>query len=296
MATRRGKKWIVKRVLLVPHPTRTDAQELLSSAADFLERHGAQVIRWSVADLSAKGGAEFGVGELDLVVTLGGDGTVLRALQLVGDSETPIIAVNAGNLGYLTELAPDMLMATLERWLQGASFVEDDRMLLRVECNVRGVATHRFALNEAVVEKRESGHTVRVRVDIDDEVFTSFVADGVIVATPTGSTAYAFSARGPIISPRQRAVLMTPVSPHMLFDRSLVLAGDEKLRISVESNREVDLVVDGTVFASLAHGDTVTCTGAERVARFLRLEPRRFHRILKTKFGLADQVGGLDAQ
>jgi NAD+ kinase len=184
----------------------------------------------------------------------------------------------------------------LERWLQGASFVEDDRMLLRVECNVRGVATHRFALNEAVVEKRESGHTVRVRVDIDDEVFTSFVADGVIVATPTGSTAYAFSARGPIISPRQRAVLMTPVSPHMLFDRSLVLAGDEKLRISVESNREVDLVVDGTVFASLAHGDTVTCTGAERVARFLRLEPRRFHRILKTKFGLADQVGGLDAQ
>ena len=278
------------RVLLVPHPVRADAQELVQNAAAHLAANGvhAEIHDGVLRSLKA--------GEFDLVVTVGGDGTVLRAVQLVGDTETPIMAVNAGNLGYLTEFEPKSLIHQLDRWRSGEKFVDDDRMLLRIGCSVAGHELHRFALNEAVVEKRESGHTVRVRVDIDSDVFTAFTADGVIVATPTGSTAYSFSARGPILSPRQRAILMTPVSPHMLFDRSLVLAADENLAITVESDRAVDLVVDGNVFATLNRGDTVSCSAADRVARFLRLEPRRFHRILKAKFGLADQIGGPSAQ
>ncbi len=278
------------RVLLVPHPVRKDAKELVVDAANHLGRNGVEAVIHDgvLRTLTA--------GEFDLVVTVGGDGTVLRAVQLVGDTETPIMAVNAGNLGYLTEFEPKSLIKQLDRWLAGEKFVSDDRMLLRIGCLAAGQETHRFALNEAVVEKRESGHTVRVRIDIDSDVFTAFAADGVIVATPTGSTAYSFSARGPILSPRQRAILMTPVSPHMLFDRSLVLAGDENLSVTVESDRAVDLVVDGNVFATLNRGDTVSFSAADRVARFLRLEPRRFHRILKAKFGLADQIGGSSAQ
>ena len=276
------------RVLLVPHPVRADARDLVRAAADHLAANGVEA---TIHD-----GVLRSVDDVDLVVTVGGDGTVLRAVQLVGDTQTPIMAVNAGNLGYLTEFEPSSLINQLDRWRNGEEFVNDDRMLLRIECTAAGKSTHRFALNEAVVEKRESGHTVRVRVDIDSDIFTAFTADGVIVATPTGSTAYSFSARGPILSPRQRAILMTPVSPHMLFDRSLVLAADERLAITVESERAVDLVVDGNVFATLNRGDTVSCAAADRVARFLRLEPRRFHRILKAKFGLADQVGGPNAQ
>ena len=281
----------MKRVLIVPHPIRADAQTLAADAAAHLRKQNIEVIEHPHGALPQKV-----AGALDLVVTVGGDGTVLRAVQCVGDSQTPIMAVHAGNLGYLTEFQPSDLIDTLDAWNAGKQFVADDRMLLQVECSVSGKIERRYALNEAVVEKREPGHTVRVRIDIDDEAFTTFAADGVIVATPTGSTAYSFSARGPIVSPRQRAVLMTPVSPHMLFDRSLVLAPDESLRLTVESARPVELVVDGMKFASLGKGDTVTCSGADRMARFLRLEPRRFHRILKTKFGLADEVGGGDAQ
>ena len=145
------------------------------------------------------------------------------------------------------------------------------------------------ALNEGVIEKRESGHTVRLLVSIAGTVFTSYATDGLIVATPTGSTAYSLSARGPIVSPQHRALLLTPVSPHMLFDRSLVLDPDEVVRVEVLGPRPADLAVDGRVVAALSEGDAVTCAPADVVARFVRFGARHFHQILKSKFGLADR-------
>ena len=146
-----------------------------------------------------------------------------------------------------------------------------------------------MALNEGVLEKQEAGHTVRLLVRIDGEPFTSYAADGFIVATPTGSTAYSFSARGPVVSPRHRALLLTPVSPHMLFDRSLVLDPDETVQVEVIGHRPVALSVDGQRAASLAEGDTVTVSASAASARFVRFGKRRFHQILKTKFGLSDR-------
>ena len=113
------------------------------------------------------------------------------------------------------------------------------------------------ALNEAVIEKQEAGHTVRLLVRIDGAPFTSYAADGLIIATPTGSTAYSLSARGPVVSPKHRALLLTPVSPHMLFDRSLVLDPDEQVEIEVIGHRPATLSIDGQTAASLAEGDTV---------------------------------------
>ncbi len=140
-----------------------------------------------------------------------------------------------------------------------------------------------------MIERQESGHTVRLLVRIDGASFTTYAADGLIVATPTGSTAYSLSARGPVVSPRHRALLLTPVSPHMLFDRSLVLDPEETIEIEVTGHRSADLNVDGQRAATLGQGSIVRFRPADEPARFVRLGPRRFHQILKAKFGLSDR-------
>jgi NAD+ kinase len=144
-------------------------------------------------------------------------------------------------------------------------------------------------LNEAVLEKPQPGRLARFEVVINGAPFTSYAADGLIVATPTGSTAYSFSARGPIVSPRVRCLLLTPVSPHMLFDRTLVLDADEELELVVTDERPVLLTIDGRERGQLANGDVVRCTGGPRPARVVTFGPRDFHQILKAKFGLPDR-------
>ena len=126
-------------------------------------------------------------------------------------------------------------------------------------------------------------------VDIDGAHFTTYATDGLIVASPTGSTAYSMSARGPIVSPRMAAMLLTPVSPHMLFDRSLVLDPQERIRIEVLGHRGVNVAADGDLIHTLRPGDVVEVDSAKEVARFVRFEEMRFHQVLKSKFGLADR-------
>jgi NAD+ kinase len=206
----------------------------------------------------------------------------------------PIIGVNVGLLGYLTEVEAPALTSALERWSAGSDaggWRIEERMML--ETILRRDGTDHIeswtALNEAVVEKQEAGHTVRLLVRIDGAVFTSYAADGLIIATPTGSTAYSLSARGPVVSPKHRAILLTPVSPHMLFDRSLVLDPDEHVEIELLGHRVATLSIDGRAEASLAEGDTLVVRPSPSVARFVRFGERRFHQILKTKFGLSDR-------
>jgi NAD+ kinase len=194
-----------------------------------------------------------------------------------------------GHLGYLTEVEPDQVDQAIERILAG-DFTVTERMVLQVVVRSDGPAGGRWwALNEAVLEKVKPGRIIRVGVDINGIYFTTYAADGVIVATPTGSTAYSFSARGPIVSPRHRCLLLTPVSPHMLFDRSLVLDADEELRFAVMQPQRAALTIDGLEIGELDCGDSVSCTGGPRPARIVTFGPRDFHQILKAKFGLADR-------
>ena len=148
---------------------------------------------------------------------------------------------------------------------------------------------HHLALNEVVVERRRKSTPFGWWSTVDDEFFTTYAADGLIVATPTGSTAYAFSARGPIIDPSHSALLLTPVSPHMLFDRSLVLAPTTRVRLTVDGHRPAAVSVDGRRVALVGDGDTIECTASSHSASLVSLGPRRFHRILKAKFGLNDR-------
>lgn len=293
-------------VLLVAHHDRLEAGALARVAADWLRAHGHQP--WMMPDDAAPLSlddlvADHNPGSADLALSLGGDGTMLRTVKLLGELTVPIIGVNVGLLGYLTEVEPDALCPALDRYFAGETAGEwhlDERMLLAtsviradavdVDMTVdRAVPPKLFALNEAVIEKQDSGHTVRLQVWIDGAPFTSYAADGLILATPTGSTAYSMSARGPVLSPRLRAVLLTPVSPHMLFDRSLVIDPSELVEVEVIGHRSATLSIDGQPITTLSMGDRVTVGPAHHVARFVRFGDRRFHQILKAKFGLADR-------
>ena len=292
----------MSRVLIVAHHQRAEAAALAREASTWLTAHGHYV--WMLPDdASALDMTDVASDEVastaDLVVSLGGDGTMLRSVQLLGGAAVPIVGVNVGLLGYLTEVEPQAMLSAIERSLQGRRPDGDDgdewhveeRMLLDVTVKGRdGRPDQHFqALNEGVVEKLEPGHTVRLLVRIDGAAFTSYAADGLIVATPTGSTAYSLSARGPVVSPRHRALLLTPVSPHMLFDRSLVLDPEEWVEVEVAGHRPVVLAVDGQQTVTLPEGDVVSFAASSATAQFVRFGRHRFHRILKSKFGLADR-------
>jgi len=283
-----------RTVGLVPHRGRGLAHELARSATGWFQDHGVEVhIPAEEADfvgLAALGVATdtFAAG-VDLVVSLGGDGTMLHAVDVVYPAPVPILGVNVGQLGYLTEVEPDELEASIPRLVAG-EYAVSERMVLEVQVTSRGPNSGTwFALNEAALEKQRSGHLIRLDVSINGSPFTTYAADGVIVATPTGTTAYSFSVRGPIASPALRCLVLTPVSPHMLFDRSLVLADGEELGFDVCDDRGVVLTIDGRELGELDAGDHIRCAAATEPLRLASLRARDFHQVLKAKFDLPDR-------
>ena len=227
---------------LVVHQAR--AREVAERAVRLLEEAGVE-IRVCRTDAEGIGLDRYAVDRdkfaagLDFAVSLGGDGTMLRTVDLVAREDVPVLGVNVGQLGYLTEVESPHVETAVRRMLAG-DYRISERMILQVVVTSDGAARgSRLALNEAVLEKVSSGHLVRLAVSINGKFFTTYAADGVIVATPTGSTAYNFSARGPIVSPQHRCLVLTPVSPHMLFDHSLVLGPDEELFFEITGDPAV---------------------------------------------------------
>jgi len=283
-----------RTVGLVPHRDRPGAHALAQKAAAWLQARGVAVrVPGGLALASgleefAFDLAQFAAG-LDLALSFGGDGTMLHTVQLIYPAAVPIVGVNVGQLAYLSEIEP----ADLEMWLAhlvAGEFEVSERMVLAIDVESSGPAAGTwYALNEAVLEKQRSGHMIRLDVSINGTAFTTYAADGVIVATPTGSTAYTFSARGPIVSPALRNLVLTPISPHMLFDRSLVLAEHEELEFVVCDGRYVELTVDGRELGPLGAGDRVRARAAKEPLELATLRPRDFHQILKTKFALPDR-------
>ena len=283
-------------IFVVSHHTRGEIAQLLNDLEAWCKKHGHQL--WMLpSDAQARGfehlASERSAMDADIVLSLGGDGTVLRAVHLLDGAPVPILGVNVGTLGYLTEIEPAECIASLQRWVDGTEdkdFIIDKRMMLSVLLK-RADGSNDLswrALNEAVLEKQQSGHTVWLDVVINSELFATYSADGLIVSTPTGSTAYSMSARGPVVSPRHRALLVTPVSPHMLFDRALVLDPHESLLIEVVGTRPVDMALDGRKVMNLTQGDVVSFAPDTCTAEFLRFKTPKFHQIVRTKFGLGD--------
>ncbi len=273
---------------LLAHEERPQAVELEDRTARWLERLGHEARRLKVGDHPGVAGSEALAG-LDVVVSLGGDGTMLRTVRLAAPVGVPVLGVNLGHLGYLTALEPDKLEAGLERFLAG-DYTVDSRMTLEV-CRRRAgsprVLERHLALNDAVLQRPADGHTIQVAVAVNGHGFVSFVADALIVATATGSTAYNLSARGPIVSPLARVQIITPVAPHSLFDRSLVLGADERITLALERCRAADLVLDGLTVAEIADGELIEVTAGKDV-HLVTFEERVFAEILMQKFALGD--------
>lgn len=274
---------------LFVHPRKDDAIALGRTVAAWLGARGhTLVLDPSEAELLAGAAPHESLegADLDLMVAIGGDGTVLRATRRAMAAGAAVLGINLGELGYLAEVEPAGWEEALEAYFAGRHRIEERMM---VTSSVAGRGGLPPALNEIVIEKQALGRTVRLGVGIDGHHFTSYVADGLIVATPTGSTAYSLSARGPIVAPSHRALVMTPVSPHTLFDRSLVLGPSSTVAITVMGDRDAAVSIDGQQHGLVAVGETVTIGAADQPARFVTFDRRTFHQILKAKFGLNDR-------
>lgn len=278
-------------VAFLVHAARPEACALAEDTAAWLgaEGHAARVLAMTGADEVTEEGDVLAVGDLDLAgadvaVSLGGDGTFLRLVPLAWRAGIPVLGVNFGRLGYLLQLQPAQLRPALADTLAGTATIEERCVLdLSTDRSEGGAGSARwFALNEMVLEKTLFGHTVRLSTVIDGEEFLSYAADGLLIATPTGSTAYNLSAGGPVVAPDLRAMVMTPVAPHLSLDRSLVLRPDQRVEVRIEGERPAALVIDGLEAGRLEPGATVTCRVADDPLALVVTGTRGFAGLLRS--------------
>lgn len=211
--------------------------------------------------------------DTDLMVSMGGDGTVMRAARLAWPLNIPVLAVALGHLSFMAEVQPDEVYDGIERLMQGGGW-HDERTLLRATLYRDGDAIADFtALNEVVLSRSDVGRVLNVHVSVDDSPLTTYHADGVLVATATGSTAYALAAGGPIVDPRARSLLLVGIAPHLTVVPSMVLHEEAVVTIQLRSRYHANLAVDGRENLPLHEGDEVVVRRSPRVCTFVRLRP-----------------------
>jgi NAD+ kinase len=226
----------------------------------------------------------------EICVTLGGDGTLLSAARAFALSETPILGCNLGSLGFLTEVPLSELFTTLEAWKSGTAFL-DSRNLMHAELLREGQATREWlALNDVVLAKGAIARMGEFMIELDGEFVARFRADGVIVSTPTGSTAYTLAADGPILIPSLDAMVVTAICPHLLTIRPIVVPGKAEITLTVDVvPHETYLTVDGQEAVELLLNDRIRCRRSERCVRLLRLHPDGIFNVLRSKLSWGER-------
>jgi NAD+ kinase len=282
----------VNRVGLVVHAGRPAAVEAAGMIAAWLGERGVttRCVQGEFDGAAEAVEADRLADDLDLVVSVGGDGTLLRAAHLASPQGVPLLGVKVGRLGFLTEVEPSEAVGVLEGALAGRLHIEERTALVGRPVDAPWDEPQ-WALNEIIVEKRARHRLITLRASVGGEYVTTFSADGVIVATPTGSTAYSFSARGPIVSPAVDGLLLTPVSPHMVFDRSVVLAPEEGVTLEVQGEEPGLLSADGREGLGLPVGSKIRIERSEHPARLLRrTDAPSFFALLREKFSLPGEA------
>lgn len=222
--------------------------------------------------------------QVDLVIVFGGDGTFLHAASQLVPYSMPLLGVNLGQLGFLTEVDREHLIPSLKTLVDG-TFQVEERMMLTASYSRQGeIFQKALALNEVVICKGSFTRIIYIHIDINDEHLFSYPADGVIISTPTGSTAYSLSAGGPIVSPSLNSLIITPICPHSLQSRSVVVDARERIRICFETESgEILSAIDGQQFFHLQPEDVVEVVTACWKIRLIRLPGYNFYRVLKTR-------------
>lgn len=264
---------------------RDDLAALLQTLQEIGGRLGAQFAL--EPDLHALHGGELLTepSDIDALITLGGDGTLLRGARWLRGAEVPILGVNLGRLGFLTACGRDDLEPCLARFVQG-DYQRDVRMALEATAGADHSRQRWYALNDVVIHKSGKARVMRMRVQVDGEEIASLVADGLVIATPTGSTAYSLSAGGPIVAPNHDSLILTPISPHTLAIRPILLSGGSVVVVRVkDEDRDCLVTVDGQVGGTLDETGEVTVVRAGRTVVLARFPDATFFSRLRRKLG-----------
>ncbi len=277
----------IRKVLLVINSHKDDVQNVVGSILELTRSRGIETVS---LDFSTHASPE-NLSGVDLAISLGGDGTLLSCARMLAHREVPILAVNMGEFGFITEVSKSELKETWEKLLKGSLGVSE-RLMLSVEVQRGGARTESFlGLNEAVIGIKGISRMIRLKIFMSDTYMGRYRADGVIVATPTGSTAYSMAAGGPILHPEMEAFILTPICPFTLSNRPTVVPANEILRIEVEEPQKVEavLTIDGQESFLLQPRDCIYVRRAPHKARIVHTDRRSFYEILRTKLNWAGE-------
>ena len=268
----------VKRIGILFHPKVEKSELFARKIEDFFKVKGVGCWLHSSWDES---GAQNQLDKTGLMVSVGGDGTILRVARIIYPREIPLVGVNFGNLGFMAELESGDALEKLMEIIEGGGWI-DQRSMLEAKLGSSGKIYH--ALNDVVVGRGRNLRLVNVEVKIDEDQFTTYRSDAVIVSTATGSTSYMLAANGPIIYPESKDMILKAVCPHLSMDKALVVASGASIRLKVMTNHEAIVSMDGQVEEMLTNGEEVTVSLSPHVTRFARLRPRSmFYTTLVTK-------------
>ncbi|MEZ4595211.1 MAG: NAD(+)/NADH kinase [Chloroflexota bacterium] len=273
----------MNRIGILHHPKVAESQPL----ADVIEAWLAerQVTTWQASSYDEARMREM-VGGSDLLVVLGGDGSLLRAARYASVCDVPIFGINLGRVGFLSEAQPNDWPEKLGKVLDGACWLEN-RLMLRARIRRNGRILHTFSvLNDVVVGRGRQARVVRFQLHVDEDLITNYTADALIVATPTGSTAYSMAAGGPLLPPQLPNFVVVPVAPHLTFDRAIIFHEQAEIAITVHMDHHAYLTPDGTDGILLEDEDVVLVTKSEKDCQFVRVESSGyFYRRLMGRLG-----------
>src|SRR5690554_1186244 len=275
------------KIGIIPHTGKPVAMNLKEELVDFLEGRGVdfQIIT---------GPTRSNVRGFDIMIVLGGDGTLLNAARLTSQVQVPVFGVNVGHLGFLTEVETDGLFPAMEKLLAG-DYTLEERMLINASIKRGRVEISRnIALNDFVITRGTFARLIDLSIFVDGQHVTDYSADGVIVATPTGSTAYSLSAGGPILEPVLQCICITPICAHSLAARSVVTSAEATVSVHLKGvSGEVMLTIDGQHGFPLQSGDCVTISRADQPALFVKLSGRSFFQVLHSRLKMPQSWGGI---
>lgn len=284
------EKDAIKRIGIVVNPTKTDAFPLVEQVAAWLAERGIEVLLDAAVRGEIDADAKFSPadempGRVDLMVAFGGDGTMLSVAQLMNEEQTPLMGVKVGGLGFLTGVTEDEVFATLEETLAGRHRIER-RMTLGCTVVRSDGSRHKetVALNDVVIQRGSGDRMLTIKTYVDGEFLASYACDGLIISTPTGSTAHSLSAGGPILHPEIEAIVVTPICPHMLTNRPLVLMAKQELQaVVVSEHATAGIMIDGQIAIEIRPGDKVFVRKSPLTILLAASSGKSYFEVLRTK-------------
>lgn len=281
---------------VISKPQKPELEQILSELLDWLSSHGFTFLLdpnsaiYLNRENEAVERAEMPDARPDIVITLGGDGTLLSAARAFAHAEVPLLGVNLGSLGFLTEVPLGDLYKTLEAWLAGKGIVDKRSLMHIVLVRENRIFRHWEALNDVVLAKGAIARIGEFAIELDGDFVARFRADGVIVSTPTGSTAYNLAANGPIMMPSVDGLVITAICPHLLTIRPIVVPGSSEIAVTVDVvPHETYITVDGQEVVELLLNDRIVCRRSEHQIRLLRLRENGLFNVLRSKLSWGEQ-------